>query len=92
MALIDYIAWNPEAGAIIKGTGGARKLRWAREGIGKSGGVRTIYYYHNEAIPIFLLTVYPKSVKDNINNKEKAAIKNFIEGLKTKLRSEAVTG
>ena len=44
-ALQSALVVNPEAGAVIVGTGGARKVRWAREGRGKSGGVRVIYYY-----------------------------------------------
>ena len=42
--LIDYLAEHPEAGIIMPGTGGIRKLRWARTGMGKRGGVRIIYY------------------------------------------------
>jgi hypothetical protein len=45
---IDYLAAFPKAGVIMQGTGGIRKLRWARQGSGKSGGVRVIYYFHNE--------------------------------------------
>jgi hypothetical protein len=75
-AFIDYIARKPEAGDLIQGTGGARKVRWARDGGGKSGGVRTIYYYHDEDVPLILLTVYPKNVKDNLTPGEKIAIKS----------------
>jgi hypothetical protein len=45
----------------MQGTGGVRKLRWARGGRGKSGGVRLIYYYHSEAMPLYLLTVFAKN-------------------------------
>ena len=46
--LVDYLAAHPKAGVIIRGAGGIRKLRWARAGMGKSGGVRVIYYYHDK--------------------------------------------
>ena len=54
--LVDYLAAHPKAGVIMSGTGGIRKLRWARAGMGKSGGVRVIYYYHDEHLPLYLLT------------------------------------
>jgi len=43
--LIDFLAYNPEAGSLVRGTGGIRKVRFAAKGKGKSGGVRVIYYY-----------------------------------------------
>jgi hypothetical protein len=56
--LVDYIARNPLAGALIPGTGGVRKLRWALEGRGKRGGSRVIHYHHSDSVPIFALTAY----------------------------------
>lgn len=87
-AFIDYIARNPDAGDLIQGTGGARKVRWARGGGGKSGGVRTIYYYHDQDAPLILLTVYPKSVKDNLTAGEKEAIKTAIGIVQAKIRTK----
>jgi len=52
---------NPEAGEIIPETGGVRKIRWALAGRGKRGGTRVIYCYHNERLPLFLLTAYGKT-------------------------------
>jgi DNA-binding XRE family transcriptional regulator len=46
--VVAFVGANPEAGEIIPETGGVRKIRWAREGMGKRGGARVIYYYHNE--------------------------------------------
>jgi len=79
--IIDFISINPKAGAIMRGTGGARKLRWKikENNKGKSGGVRIIYYYHNTDIPIFLLTLYPKNVKDNLSEKQKKSLKKYID-------------
>ena len=54
----------------MQGTGGVRKLRWAKEGGGKSGGVRVIYYYHNEDIPLFMLSLFGKNEKANLSKAE----------------------
>jgi hypothetical protein len=65
---------------LITGTGGARKIRWAgRANQGKSGGVRIIYYYHDENLPIFLFTVYVKNQRANITAAEKNALKKIIQ-------------
>lgn len=65
-ALILYLASNPECGDVMPGTGGVRKLRWAREGGGKSGGYRVIFYYYNASIPLFALALYAKNEKINL--------------------------
>ncbi len=69
-ALIDHLAHKPRAGVLIPGTGGIRKLRWARSGMGKSGGARVIYYYHDERMPLYLLTVFGKNDKANVTRAE----------------------
>lgn len=51
----------------MQGTGGVRKLRWARQGMGKSGGSRVIYYYHSDSKPLFLLTAYGKNERANLS-------------------------
>jgi len=65
------ISADPECGDVMKGTGGIRKVRFAVGGRGKSGGVRVIYYYYNETLPVFLLTVFAKSEKDNLTQRER---------------------
>jgi hypothetical protein len=70
LSLINYLAAHPQAGDLIRGAGGIRKLRWAAQGKGKSGGVRVIYYYHNGVIPLFLLTVFGKGEKANLSKAE----------------------
>lgn len=55
----------------MEGTGGIRKLRWARGNKGKSAGVRIIYYYHDQRIPLYLLTVFGKNEKSNISKAER---------------------
>ena len=69
--LICYLAAHPEAGVVMEGAGGVRKLRWAREGRGKSGGVRVIYFFYNDGIPLYLLTIYGKNEKDNLSAAER---------------------
>jgi hypothetical protein len=58
----------------MEGTGGIRKLRWAREGKGKSGVVRIIYFYHNNEMPLYLLTLYGKNEKDDLSASERNAL------------------
>ncbi len=77
-ALIAFVAWNPEAGDVIPGTGGVRKLRWAAKGKGKSGGARVIYYFHNESMPVFLLSAYAKSKKVNLSGAERNALRKLV--------------
>lgn len=75
---IDFIAKNPLAGELIPGTGGARKVRWSSgTHQGKRGGVRIIYYYTDQRVPIFLLTVYSKNQKANLTNAEKNLLLNI---------------
>lgn len=70
-AIISHLAITPDDGALLQGTGGIRKLRWARQGSGKSGGVRVIYYYHNQGMPLFLLTMFGKGEKANLSKAER---------------------
>lgn len=69
--LIDYLAEHPKAGAIMEGTGGVRKLRWHRGSQGKRGGVRVIYYFHDDGMPLYLLTLFTKSDKANLSAAER---------------------
>ena len=67
---ITMIANNPECGDLIPGGGGIRKVRFAIGGRGKRGGVRIVYYFHNERVPIFLLTVFAKSERIDLTRAE----------------------
>ncbi|SAI27499.1 Uncharacterized protein conserved in bacteria [Bordetella ansorpii] len=69
--LVDYLAQSPKSGDIMEGTGGVRKLRWRRGGKGKSGGVRVIYYYHDDLMPLYLLTLFSKGDKANLTQAER---------------------
>lgn len=77
--LQKHIMKDPEVGKVIRGSGGIRKLRWAREGMGKSGGVRTIYYWAKARDQIYMLTIYSKSEKENIDKKTLMQIAKHLE-------------
>src|SRR5579863_5530760 len=62
-----FLAENPDAGDVIPQSGGCRKIRWGRAGIGKSGGVRVIYFNQLVDGSIVLLLIYAKSAQDNIS-------------------------
>lgn len=65
-ALQLELSRNPDAGPVIPGSGGVRKIRWAAQGRGKRGGYRVIYYVRRRYGVIWLLTIYPKNVVDDI--------------------------
>lgn len=73
-AVVNTIAANPEAGAIMPGCGGARKLRVAKPGRGKSGGYRVITYFVGTEKPVFLLTVFGKGEKGSLTQGERNAL------------------
>ncbi|WP_372828270.1 transcriptional regulator [Polaromonas sp.] len=65
-AFVDWIADNPEAGDVMPGTGGLRKVRWGRAGMGKRGGVRVIYFTRLPQGVVALVVVYAKAKLDNM--------------------------
>lgn len=77
--LKNFLAENPDAGDLIVGTGGARKVRFARPGKGKSGSYRIVTFYTAEDIPVFLMDVYAKGEKINLTAREKADLKKELE-------------
>lgn len=70
---------RPDAGKVIPGGGGLRKIRWALEGRGKSGGVRVIYYWFTRQETILLLFMYLKNVQDNLTQEQLKQLKKVIE-------------
>jgi len=64
--LQSFLLQYPEAGKVVRGSGGVRKVRWAISGRGKSGGVRVIYYFKRQDDEIWLLTIYSKSEMETI--------------------------
>jgi mRNA-degrading endonuclease RelE of RelBE toxin-antitoxin system len=78
------LASDPEAGLLIPGSGGLRKLRWGISGRGKRGGLRIIYYVKMKQDEIWLLTLYPKNVAENIPSHVLRQIKKEIDDEKDK--------
>jgi hypothetical protein len=80
-AFCSWLAANPEAGRVIPGSGGCRKVRWSMTGsrLGKRGGVRIIYFNRLTEGEIWLLVIYSKSVKGNIPGHVLKAIREVIE-------------
>ncbi|MEN9475666.1 MAG: hypothetical protein RIS48_2388 [Pseudomonadota bacterium] len=66
-AFIDWIAANPQAGDVIPGADGARKVRWAVQGKGKRGGARVIYFNLSEDELVLLVAIYAKSEQSNVS-------------------------
>lgn len=87
--LFDFLEENPKAGDTISGTGGIRKLRWktGKGTRGKSGGVRVLYHYSNDVL-IILITLFGKSEKENISDKEKNQLKKLMPALIKKYYAE----
>jgi hypothetical protein len=72
--IVSIIAADPTTGDLITGTGGARKIRIAGRGKGKSGGYRVIHYYAADDVPIFLLALYSKGVQANLTKAQRNAL------------------
>jgi len=73
-AIVTASASDPEAGDVMPGTGGYRKRRFGRSGIGKRGGARVVYLYGGVDFPIFLITAYAKAEKGNLSKAEQNAL------------------
>jgi len=81
--IINFLAKNPKAGDIMQGTGSVRKLRWGKGGRGKSGGVRVIYYFYNEQLPLYLVTLFAKNERDNLTAEERNNLAKLVAVLVT---------
>ncbi|MBV8971465.1 MAG: type II toxin-antitoxin system RelE/ParE family toxin [Sphingomonadaceae bacterium] len=79
--VVTRYAGDPQAGEMMPGCGGARKLRVRRAGGGKSGGYRVISYFAGPDRPVFLLTVFGKNEKANLNQAERNAIARLTKTL-----------
>lgn len=80
-ALQQDLLSNPARGALIKGGGGIRKVRFAAAGRGKSGGVRVIYYWVTAQDQIYMLLIYSKSRKDDLSDQETAILREYVKEL-----------
>lgn len=85
-AIVDFLSTHPTEGDLVPGTGGVRKLRWARPGSGKSGGLRVIYYFHSELIPLWLLMLFAKNDQSDLDPDQKKAVRQIVENIKERLK------
>lgn len=85
------LADRPDAGPVIARSGGLRKIRWARSGGGKSGGVRVIYYWWVEGSGILLADIFPKNEKENLAAAELAALRKKLEEWKNEKDTRQTT-
>lgn len=79
--IIQAIAEDPKKGDLIKGTGGARKIRFPKAGAGKSSGYRVITYYAADDVPVMLLDVFDKGTKVNLTQGERNELKRVLAGI-----------
>lgn len=87
LAIVTWIAGNPAAGKVIEGTGGARKVRFAGRGKGKSGGYRVITFFSGPQIPVFLLNVFAKNEKIDLTAQERRILKGVLADIVKAYRS-----
>jgi mRNA-degrading endonuclease RelE of RelBE toxin-antitoxin system len=81
--LITFLAIHPTAGDEIVGTGGVRKVRYGAMGRGKSGGVRVIYYFYDEDMPIYALLIYGKNERADLTPEQRKSVARFAAAIKT---------
>lgn len=86
-AIVDLLARQPDAGDLIVGSGGCRKLRFRRPGRGKSGGYRVITFFSGPDIPVFLLTVFAKGAKATLTGAEVKALSGLTKTLVARYRA-----
>lgn len=86
LAIAEFVAENPMAGDEIRGTGGARKIRFAGRGKGKSGGYRVVTFYSGADIPVFLLNVFAKSDQIDLSQRQRNDLKQVLKELATAYR------
>jgi hypothetical protein len=76
-ALQLHLVSQPNAGDVVAGTGGLRKVRWTTVGRGKRGGTRVIYYHVVAQAQIRMILIYRKGIKDELSPKEKATLRKI---------------
>lgn len=90
-AVIEHLARRPDAGAEIPGTGGARKVRFAGRGKGKSGGYRVITFYSGPDLPVFLLNVFAKGDRVNLTAAERNELRRVLRSLVAAYREKGAS-
>ena len=76
-ALQQNLVAHPDAGAVIVGAGGLRKIRWTAAGKGKRGGTRVIYYHVVAEAQIRMILIYRKGIKDDLTPTEKTVLRKI---------------
>ncbi len=87
LGIVTWIAANPAAGDVIEGTGGARKVRFAGRGKGKSGGYRVITFFTGADVPVFLLNIFAKNEKTDLKPEERRVLKTVLADIVKAYRS-----
>jgi hypothetical protein len=82
--IVAMVSADPECGGLMQGTGGFRKVRVGRDGMGKRGGARVVYILRNESFPVFLIAVYGKNEKANLTKKERNELAKIADAIFTK--------
>jgi mRNA-degrading endonuclease RelE of RelBE toxin-antitoxin system len=84
LSLEDYrqlqlaLMLRPEQGPVIAGTGGLRKIRWRRAGMGKRGGLRVIYYWQADSETVYMLSIYRKSDQDDLSTRQLRILQRLV--------------
>jgi hypothetical protein len=84
LSLDDYrqmqvaLMLRPEQGAVIRGSGGLRKIRWRRSGVGKRGGLRGIYYWEANSETFYMLTIYRKSKQEDLSPAQLSVLRRLV--------------
>jgi len=81
-SLQTYLLVSPDAGDLIRGSSGLRKLRWSAQGRGKRGGARVIYYWHVPGQRIYLIYGYVKSEREDLTPQQIKTLTELMKGLK----------
>ncbi|MGO9024088.1 MAG: type II toxin-antitoxin system RelE/ParE family toxin [Beijerinckiaceae bacterium] len=81
-AVVDMVAQDPQAGDLMPGTGGLRKLRVPLPGRGKRGGGRLITFFHDAGMPVFLIALYAKNVQSDLDPQQRRAAKVLTDAVR----------
>ena len=77
-ALQTILMLRPQQGALIQGTGGLRKIRWAGKGKGKRGGFRIIYYWHEKTDSFYMLLIYAKNEQEELTSQQRKILSRLV--------------
>jgi hypothetical protein len=91
-AIVLEISKNPTGGAVMEGTGGCRKMRFAGKGKGKRGGFRTLHYFAGYDVPILLLALIDKSQEENLTKAERNELRTALANYADHYRKGIVEG